>query len=268
MSSTVASLTTRAPHQGRRIAFRAHLAAFELLDIYKQQPTRQRLLDIGGGDGMHARFFRHHGMSVDIVDVRAGLAELSYEGDYLTFTATEAYDFIWASHVAEHMPNPGLFFTKLYADLADGGWAAITVPPLKHDMTFSHVTLWNAGLLLIHLVRAGFDTRDARVATYGYNITVLARKNANRPSGPLKTFLPAVTWNETFFEGRIPCLNWRAHDLPLDESMAMLPLAQAIELLNKTPPKQPHFFCAIEPKSTKMRPFYFDPESQLVCSVG
>lgn len=257
-----------APHHGRRISFRAYLAAFELLHVLKHDPKKRRLLDIGGGDGMHARFFRCHGLDVDVVDVRAGLEQLTYEGDYLAFSPSESYDLVWASHVAEHLPNPGLFFDKLYHDVRDGGWAVITVPPLKHLMTFSHVTLWNAGLLLIHLVRAGFDARDAHVATYGYNVTVLARKRADRPAGALKNFLPAVTWSQTYFEGRIDFLNWAVRDLPLNAAMPTTPLAQAIEQLSAASPKAPYFFSALDPKSRARRNFYFDPHSRLVCSVG
>jgi hypothetical protein len=39
-----------------------------------------------------------------------------------------------------------------------------------------HMTYWNAGVLLYNLILAGFDCKDARVATYNDEVSVLARK--------------------------------------------------------------------------------------------
>jgi len=125
------------------------------------------VLDIGSGEGKHAEIFREHGKEV---------MELTYEdGDYLDKDLGK-FDCIWASHVLEHSPNPNLFLSKCFNDLHDNGILAVTVPPLKNDIVGGHVTLWNAGLLLYHLILAGFDCSKANVKSYGYNISVIVRK--------------------------------------------------------------------------------------------
>jgi len=60
--------------------------------------------------------------------------------------------------------------------LKPDGVLAITVPPLKHNIVSHHVSLWNAGLLLYHLVLAGWDTTEAKVKQYDYNISVILRR--------------------------------------------------------------------------------------------
>jgi hypothetical protein len=82
---------------------------------------------------------------------------------------------VWCSHVLEHQPNAGLFLAKLIRDCRDGGILAITVPPAKTEIVGGHVSLWNAGLLLYRLALTGIDCRDARVKTYGYNVSVIVR---------------------------------------------------------------------------------------------
>jgi len=195
----------------RRAVFRAYLAANELVEVIKANKREGlKLLDIGGAFGIHARYFRRNvpNLRVDVIDTVPANEPLIFTGQYDQYHPTEKYDYIWASHVLEHIPNPGAFFEKLHFDLKDGGWAGITVPPLKHDVSFAHVTLWNAGLLLVHFILAGFDCSNAHVATYGYNVSVLAQK---RPLKGTKqeALPPSVKRYHPYFEGEIRRANWR-----------------------------------------------------------
>ncbi len=180
-----------------------------------------RVLDIGSGAGVQAQIMRAAGRKVTTVSM-AQPADLV--GDYLKLKISgDPWDAIWASHVLEHQPSPGEFLRCCYRDLRMGGILAVTVPPPKHEIVGGHLTLWNAGLLLYHLIVAGFDCREARVsAPYEngpgydkYNISVIVRK--------VQAWLPKLKFDagdiealaEFFpipvthgFDGRLPPINW------------------------------------------------------------
>ena len=170
-----------------------------------------RVLDIGSGDGSHARYFQDIGKSVTTISL---CAPADLIGDYLE-TDVDPVDCIWACHVLEHQPNPGLFLRKCFADLKDGGLLAVTVPPLKSEIVGGHVSLWNAGILLYHLILAGFDCSQAKVKTYGYNISVVVRKKA-RPAlllamdaGDIEKLAPFFPMPVKHgFDGNITEVNW------------------------------------------------------------
>lgn len=134
------------------------------------------VLDLGAGEGKHSQVFRQYGKEV---------TELRYEdGDYMGKLYPE-FDCIWASHVLEHVLNPHYFLRKCFTDLKEDGILAVTVPPAKSEIVGGHVSIWNAGLLLYHMILAGFDCSSAMVKTYGYNISVIVRKK--------KAVLPALS---------------------------------------------------------------------------
>ena len=138
------------------------------------------VLDVGSGHGEQATAFRQAGKIVTETD-------LSRDGDYLLQRFPVPFDLVWASHVLEHQPNAHAFLLTLAQDCKPGGLIAITVPPLKHAIVGGHVSLWNAGLLLYHLALVGVDCRNARVKTYGYNISVIVRNN--------RLPLPELRWD-------------------------------------------------------------------------
>lgn len=126
------------------------------------------ICDIGSGDGFYSDLAERHGFSVRRVDSALGQP---YERELW-----RSYGGIWACHVLEHMRNPGISLDKMYRELEPGGVLAVTVPPAKHNIVGGHVSLWNAGLLLYHLVLSGFDCREAMVGSYGYNISLIVAK--------------------------------------------------------------------------------------------
>ena len=142
------------------------------------------VLDVGSGGGIHSNLFDEAGFQVTAIDY--GKSPLYVENprvrqivaDFNEYPFTEQFDCVWACHVLEHQLNPNLFLKKVHALTKEGGYAAITVPPLKQTIVGGHVTLWNAGMLLYHLVLAGFDCSDAHVRTYGYNVSVIVKKRS------------------------------------------------------------------------------------------
>jgi SAM-dependent methyltransferase len=157
----------------------AYRALMKLLSDYEFETV----LDIGSGAGEQATVFLSHGKKVTALDYgkspyyeRRDPAIQTVIGDFNTYPFEAQFDCVWASHVLEHQANPNIFLRKIHHVTKENGIVAITVPPLKHQIVGGHVTLWNAGLLLYHLVLAGFDCRNASVLRYGYNISVIVQK--------------------------------------------------------------------------------------------
>ena len=134
-----------------------------------------RVLDLGSGAGDQAKILRQK-FKVDTISL---FPPADIIGDYLQ-TELEPYDGIWCCHVLEHQPNVNFFLRKLYQDLTDDGVLAITVPPRKDQVVGGHLNLFNAGTLVYNLIMAGFNCSKARVAMYGYNVSVIVQK---RPTG-------------------------------------------------------------------------------------
>ena len=139
--------------------------------------TWDTCLDIGSGRGEAAAYMKDNGCNVVTLDVNPDYKP-DIVGDYLLCDNTY-YEAIWACHILEHQPNVLNFLRKCYLDLEVGGFLAITVPPMKHEVVGGHLTVWNEGLLLYNLIRAGFDCTDARVGVYDYNISVIVKKVIN-----------------------------------------------------------------------------------------
>jgi SAM-dependent methyltransferase len=199
--------------------------ASEALEKLIRDYDFQTVLDIGSGAGLHSKAFVDAGKTVSAIDLgqsiyydrrginydRVNIHHINFYEYYPT-----GYDCVWASHILEHQVNPGIFLEKCF-NLTRTIFA-ITVPPLKHNIVGGHVSLWNAGLLLYNMILAGFDCSQASVKSYGYNISVIVRKqpvaqsdlNAlHYDSGDvtrLQKYFPVPV--SEGFDGQIPCLNW------------------------------------------------------------
>lgn len=170
------------------------------------------VLDIGSGRGEHSRRFRAQGRQVTSLDL-APPADVI--GDYLETEFEAPFDCIWACHVLEHQRNPGAFLDKVFRDLVDGGILALTVPPEKQEIVGGHVSIWNEGLLIYHLILAGFDCSEAALSRYDYNVSIVLRKRrAELP--PLRMDGGDIDLLAKYFpipfgermSGRIASVNW------------------------------------------------------------
>jgi SAM-dependent methyltransferase len=197
--------------------------AGETLQYFVKNFEFDTVLDIGSGEGKHSDVLKESGKNVTSIDFGKSVYFVKRDdlhdcifADYYTYEFEEKFDAIWASHVLEHQPNPNLFLSKIHRDLKENGVLAITVPPLKNEIVGGHVTLWNAGLLLYQLVMAGFNCRDAAIKSYGYNVSLIVKKQSiieypdlSYDKGDidlLKEFLP-IDLREPF-NGEILKLNW------------------------------------------------------------
>ena len=169
------------------------MQARKMLDEY----SWQTVADVGSGKGDYSRLFHHHNKTVTSYELgrRYGSTNAS---DFVTkggtvygstqswrilmgnfmCAPTETYDALWVHHVMEHMLDPHIFVSKLFSMLKEGGVLALTVPPLKSQIVGGHVSIWCAGLLIQHLIRAGFDCRYLRLYKHSYSIGLLLQKRS------------------------------------------------------------------------------------------
>ena len=169
------------------------------------------VLDVGSGPGKQARILKENGKEVTTISL---IPPADIVGDFME-TELPQFDCIWASHVLEHQLNINLFLKRCYELLKEDGILAITVPPLKHQVVGGHLNLFNAGTLLYNLIMGGFHCREAKVKSYGYNISVIVRKKkAELPKlnmdfddiRTLSDFFPFPVVNA--FDGQIEEWNW------------------------------------------------------------
>ena len=186
------------------------------------------ILDIGAGGLEATEQFIQNDKIVDICDfddsayyknttVDKTKINDRYIGDFFEIEFNKSYDAIWCAHVLEHVLNPNIFLKKIHSLIKEGGFLCIVVPPRKPQIIGGHVSLWNGGLLLYHLVLAGFDCSNAIVHQYDYNIGVIVKKKSinlpklNYDIGDiikLKEFFPKELRTETdSFNGDILNLN-------------------------------------------------------------
>ena len=156
------------------------LADQALTELIKRAP--KKVLNIGDTtDGKHTQIMRK------LAGIEVVTCNLTEPADivcpYLNAHTTE-YDAIWSSHCLEHQVNPGLFLSKIFQDLNEGGLLCITVPPAKEKLAGGHVTIWNETALLYQLIMAGFDCWNAEIWRYGYNISCILEKKTR----------PFVSW--------------------------------------------------------------------------
>lgn len=133
-------------------------AQHALLDrIWKKcaLPREGRVLDIGPSNGIFTRYFLGHGFQVDCVDIdpamRQSFVDLGCKfevADLRTMPlpfADASFDFIWCSHVIEHIPDVHRFVRDLHRVVKPGGYVIFRTPDLKrigwdfwHDPTHLH----------------------------------------------------------------------------------------------------------------------------------
>ncbi|CAO3363878.1 class I SAM-dependent methyltransferase [Azospirillum palustre] len=163
--------------ENQRIYSRGTDVSFEMTAKLFNDFEWNTLIDIGCGRGEHAEAFKALGKNVTTLDpyFPADIKE-----DFLDAKIDQKYDVAWCSHVLEHQRNIGVFVEKLFSVINDDGYLAISVPPeMIHWVCFGHPNQMNAGFLLYHLILGGFDCREAKILTYGYNVSVILQKKDN-----------------------------------------------------------------------------------------
>jgi SAM-dependent methyltransferase len=217
-----------------KFALNRFLDAARTLD--RQEDTK--CIDIGCGDGRHLQAIKESGTFTEVHGLNiAKNAPCVGEDRYFPMPVEQfvqaedlghAYDAVWCCHVLEHTLTPGPFLKSIHSLLKENGLLCIIVPPLKQEITVGHVTLWNPGVLLLNLLKAGFDCKNILMKRRGYNIAAILNKKS-LPEGikgealdfnighdlDARPFLPDdLKWIQNprskkwLFKGNFRALNW------------------------------------------------------------
>jgi SAM-dependent methyltransferase len=143
-------------------------------------PPGAKVLDLGSGTGAHAQAMREAGLQPVTISL---IPPADIVGDFFE-VELPTFDAVWASHVLEHQVNPGAFLRRCFELLPEGGLLAVTVPHDRRDLAGGHVISWSEGLLVYHLVLAGFDCRAARVGLYKRGQLSVVLTKVSRPEVP------------------------------------------------------------------------------------
>ncbi len=142
------------------------------------------VLDVGSGDGEHARMFATHGAEVDCIDYGTSIyANQAKEFtpsqriktlniDFNAFIPSKQYDLVWASHVLEHQRNPGIFIEQLIRCCHPNGRIIITVPDPHRIMCGGHLSSWTPGLLAYNIVMCGIDLQSSAMIRGSHEFSI------------------------------------------------------------------------------------------------
>ena len=190
--------------------------ADQALTLLLEQYAFETVLDVGCGDGSHARHLAAHGKRVTTISFEPyGGHRPDFVGDFMEFPLDERFDVVWCSHALEHQANVRQFLQRLIDCVEPGGLLAITVPPARPYIVGGHLTVWNTGLLLYNLIAAGIDCREARLKVYGYNISLIVPVHRielprlRHDEGDIERLAPFFPMPvKQGFDGRIEDIGW------------------------------------------------------------
>lgn len=123
-------------------------------------------------------------------------------------------DGIWAFYILQNQRNAGLFLDRCRDMLADDGWLAVVVPPIRTRITAGKVSAgWNLGALMYALLAAGFDLTRGHFITHGFNVAALVPRAATVPARHADAFADPAQWPFAFdrrrgFDGDIAACRW------------------------------------------------------------
>lgn len=196
------------------------------------------MLDVGCGQGKQSEVFVKQGKKVTALDYGDSYYFKTRKdstiddkdvdliiGDINKLEIQQNFDAVWCSHVLEHQLNPNQFLKKLNKLTKENGVLAITVPgTLDPRIQGGHVSVWNAGLLLYHLVLAGYDCSNAHILNDEADLSIVVKKKEisvldalSYDRGDIKKiqqYLPInieymETIDDVHFNGDIKELNWQ-----------------------------------------------------------
>ena len=173
------------------------------------------VLDLGCRDGSLAAALEREGHEVYTAD----LLPLDRDGHHRINVVEDPLPgpcgVVVASHVLEHVLDKGRFLANARAALRPDGWFVCIVPPWKEQVVGGHVNAFNMGLLIYHLILAGFDCTAGSFTRRGYSLAAFVQPST-RPLPALAYDAGDIERLDGFwpfparqgFDGRMEAVNW------------------------------------------------------------
>ncbi len=148
--------------------------------VIEKYPSPATVTDVGVGIGYTSRTFAD--LRYDVTGISLGDAPKSVVNiPRYTHIKKNVFDvelrhadILWCSHILEHMQNVGMFLTKCRWLTKPGGMFCIVVPSDTQDfLVDGHLTFWTPAHLIINMVLAGFNCKEARWYTEGRDIALI-----------------------------------------------------------------------------------------------
>jgi len=186
----------------------------EILNARATAQSRQRIFELGCGNGSVANALQHIGFQVQGIDYsESGIRVAREQYPHLELRVGSAYDdlagaygkfpFVLSLEVVEHLFFPRKFAKTLYELLDDGGSAIISTPyhgywknlalalAGKMDAHFTalwdggHIKFWSMATMTSLLQEAGFEDirlyRVGRIPALAKSMIAVARKAKGQP---------------------------------------------------------------------------------------
>ena len=118
-------------------------------------------IDIGSGEGKHAKILKAAGLQVFQLDKYSDTAE--YKVDFIEYKFDRKFDIVFCSHVIEHQRNVGNFLDKIFDIMSDDGLLIICAP--KHhaeNLIEGHLNCFFTSYFSQHLIHSGFDLKEGK----------------------------------------------------------------------------------------------------------
>jgi 2-polyprenyl-3-methyl-5-hydroxy-6-metoxy-1,4-benzoquinol methylase len=146
---------------------------------------KKRFLDIGCATGALLEKMRERGWEVSGVEISAQMAEYGKQNRGIAVSTLpleangfmeKSFDIVHASHLIEHLNNPGIFVREVYRILDEGGFFLVTTPNIAgiqarfsggrwRSAIYDHLYLFSVKTLAALLRREGFHIEQ--VVTWG-----------------------------------------------------------------------------------------------------
>jgi len=186
------------------------------------------VLDLGCGDGNLYYYLKGIGpvTGVDIKtpstsvynafiqqDIETFLGDTAYEHQ---FKKSEYYNIINLSHVLEHLFNP-IDTLLTIRETFKFNYLLVSVPVYKPQIVGGHINLYNLGMLMYHLVLAGYDCNGIVACTTNKEVSVVLPvkdidklPDLNYDNGDIELLAPYFPeeYREHGFNGNIDRINW------------------------------------------------------------
>jgi SAM-dependent methyltransferase len=163
----------------------AYLWAQRLLErVTDEVSPPASVIDVGTGPGYSSLVFTSMKYKVTGISLNDGPKLLEKEplyahvrSDLIDADIPEA-DIVWCSHTLEHVTDVGMFLRKCRRLVKPGGWFCITVPADNQDLLIDgHLSFWTPAHLIVNLVHAGFNCKEAKWYTEMRDIGLMVKRN-------------------------------------------------------------------------------------------